>query len=143
MNNKNDIIDRYEIYSFSVYLYFYGFFFLYIFEQKLLIAILSTIFSNILFSYLFKYNFISLLCHKYWKNNLNSIAMPQLLSCLSNIMIYNNTFINSNKYMYVVLIPSNILFYYLINIIYKKEIIQSKNLRFIIGMLFFIIKFIF
>jgi len=141
MEDNKLILDKYEMYSFTTYLYFYGFLYLYILEQKFLIAILSIIFSNIIFYYMFSYNFISLMCHLYWKNNLNTIAMPQLLSCASNIMICNNTFISNNTF--VITIPIDILLFYFIGEFYKNEIIESKNLRFIITILFFFIRFIF
>jgi hypothetical protein len=130
-------IDKYELYSFTTYLYFYGIFYLYIFEQKLLIAILSTILSNILLLYIFQYNFISFLCHKYWKENLNNIAMPQLLTCLSNIIIYNY------KLNYILIILINIFLYYIIKNVYKKEVSESINLRFIIIILFVFTKIVF
>ena len=141
MIDNKIILDKYEMYSFTTYLYFYGFFYIYIFEQKFLIAILSIIFSNIIFYYIFNYNFISLICHSYWKNNLNTIAMPQLLSCVSNIMISNNTLIS--KHTYVITIPINILLFNFIGTLYKNEIIESRNLRFIITILYFFIRFIF
>jgi hypothetical protein len=141
MSDNKFILDKYEMYSFTTYLYFYGFFYLYIFEEKFLISILLILFSNIIFYYLFNYNFISLMCHSYWKNNLNTIAMPQLLSCASNIIIYNNQFIN--KYRIFINLPINILLFNFINKIYKNEINESKNLRFIIVILFFLIEFIF
>ena len=143
ISDNKYVLDKYEMYSFTLYLYFYGFFYLYIFEQKFLIAILSAIFGNIIFYYLFKYNFISLMCHKYWKSNLNNIAMPQLLTCLSNITIYSNTFINNTKYVYIIITPINILLFYFINNMYKNEIIESKNLRFIVTVLFIFIKIFF
>jgi len=141
MIDNKIILDKYEMYSFTTYLYFYGFFYIYIFEQKFLIAILSIIFSNIIFYYIFNYNFISLICHSYWKNNLNTIAMPQLLSCVSNIMISNNIFIS--RHTYVITIPINILLFNFIGTLYKNEIIESRNLRFIITILYFFIRFIF
>ena len=141
-DNKDNkfILDKYEMYSFTTYLYFYGFFYLYIFEQKILVIFLSMIFSNVIFYYLFNYNFISLMCHSYWKNNLNTIAMPQLLSCGSNIVIYN---LLINRYTYVVSIPVNILLFKFIGSLYKNEIMESRNLRFIITLLFFFIRSIF
>jgi hypothetical protein len=59
---------------------------------------------------MFNYKFISLLLHLYWKNNLNTIAMFQLLSFVSNIIIYNNTFIS--EYTYIINIPINIILFY-------------------------------
>jgi hypothetical protein len=132
---NNFILDKYEMYSFTIYLYFYGFLQLYIFEQKILISIFLTFFCNTIFYYLFKNNFITLLCHNYWKHNLNTIALPQLLSCASNIIVFQNF---TNKYF--ITIPIDILFFNFISIIYKNELPQSKNLRFIIAILFFFIR---
>ena len=128
------MLDKYEMYSFTTYLYFYGFFYLYIFEQPLLYAILSTIFSNIIFYQVFNFNSLSVMCHNYWKYNLNTVAVPQLLSCISNIIIYKKTF--STKSIIIISPSLHILFHYIINVIYKKELLESKNLRFIITMLF-------
>jgi hypothetical protein len=141
MIDNKFILDKYEMYSFTTYLYFYGLFYLYVFEQKFLISILSIIISNIIFYYSFNYNFISLICHTYWKNNLNTIAMPQLISCASNIIISNNTIIN--KYTYIIKIPFNILLFNIIGVMYKNEIKESRNLRFIITILFFFVRIIF
>jgi hypothetical protein len=141
MTKNKYILDYFEMYSFTTYLYFYGFFYSYIFEQKKIIIFLSIIFSNIVFYYIFNYNFISLICHLYWKNNLNTIAIPQLLSCVSNIMISKNTFINRQTYFINTLI--NILLFHFIGILYKNELIESRNLRFIISILYFFIRFFF
>ena len=141
MKNNKYILDKYEMYSFTIYMYLYGFFYLYILEQRFLIAILTTILSNILFYRIFNFNFISLICHSYWKRNLNTIAMPQLLSCASNIIIYNNRF--NNEYINIMIVPSHILFYYLVNSIYSNEITESKILRFIAAILFFFLRLFF
>ena len=142
---KNDklynILDKYEMYSFTTYLYFNGFFYLYIFEQNFFTAILISILSNILFYQIFNFNFITLITHTYQKNRLNTIAMPQLLSSISNIIIYKNKF--ENEYINIMINPIYILFYYCINKLYINEISESKNLRFIITILFFFLRIFF
>lgn len=135
MENK-EIIDKYELYSFSIYLYLYGFFYLFIFEQTLIKGLIINILSNFFTYYLINYNIISLIKHKYWRENLTDIAMPQLITCTTNIITYSTL----NIYF---IIPIDIIVYLLIRKVYKNEISYSKNLRFIICILFFISKFFF
>lgn len=123
-------IDKYELYSFLVYLYFYSVFYKYVFEQALIKGIIINIFGNIFFYNIFNYHIFSFVVHKYWKNNLNTIAMPQLLTCLSNTIIRP---IGSN-YDYLIIIPA----YYCINNMYKNEIRESKEIRFTISVIFFL-----
>lgn len=130
--------DKYELYSFSIYLYLYGFFYLFIFEQTLIKGLLINILTNIFSFYIFKYNFISFLRHKYWRENLTDIAMPQLINCATNITIYSTLNISYN-YNILILSFTDILTYLLIKNMYKNEINYSKNLRFIINILFFIL----
>jgi hypothetical protein len=138
INKKNNIdfdFDKYEFYSYTIYLYGYAFFYLFIFEQKLIQAL----FLNILFNFLLKktinHNIFDLILHKYWKKNLNDIAMPQLISCVSGLVTYNY-----NNYFSI---PLNLIIFYFIKKIYKKEIRYSRNLRIIILFLFCINKIIF
>ena len=126
-------IDIYEFYSFSIYLYSYGFFYLFIFEQTLIRAFFISILSNIISTYFFNHNILKLLTHKYWRHNRDDIVMPQLISCLSTVSTYN--------YNYYITIPSNLLMYFLIKKLYKKEISYSKNLRIILLILFSIAKY--
>lgn len=135
MENK-EIIDKYELYSFSIYLYLYGFFYLFIFEQTLIKGLIINILSNFFTYYLINYNIISLIKHKYWRENLTDISMPQLITCTTNIITYSTL----NIYF---IIPIDIIVYLLIRKVYKNEISYSKNLRFIICILFFISKFFF
>lgn len=128
-------IDKYELYSFSIYLYFYGFFYLFIFEQTLIKALLINILGNLFFYYIFNYNIISFIGHKYWKHNLVSIAIPQLITCSTNIVLYKT-------FNYYIDIPIYILLYFFMNKMYKEEISYSKNLRFIINFIFFINHFL-
>jgi hypothetical protein len=137
MTNKEEIkyIDIYEFYSFSIYLYSYGFFYLFIFEQSFIRAIFIAILSNIISTYFINHNIFKLLTHKYWRKNKNDIAIPQLISCLSTVSTYN--------YNYYITIPSNLLMYFLINKFYKKELSYSKNLRIILFILFSLAKYFF
>ena len=130
--------DKYELYSFSIYLYLYGFFYLFIFEQTLIKGLLINIITNIFSFYMFKYNFIMFLRHKYWRENITDIAMPQLINCATNITIYSTLKI-SFYYNIVILSFADILTYLLIKSMYKNEINYSKNLRFIINIIFFIL----
>lgn len=132
---NNQITDKYELYSFSIYLYMYFFFYLFIFEQTFIRSIIMNIFGNVFIYYLFNNHIFSFIGHKYWKYNLNQIAMPQLITCATNVII--------NKYDYTIIVPLNIVSYYFIKNMYRNEISQSKNLRFIIIILFFITKILF
>jgi hypothetical protein len=137
MSHKEEIkyIDIYEFYSFSIYLYSYGFFYLFIFEQSFIRAIFIAILSNIISTYFINHNIFKLLTHKYWRKNKNDIAIPQLISCLSTVSTYN--------YNYYITIPSNLLIYFLIKKFYKKELSYSKNLRIILFILFSLAKYFF
>jgi hypothetical protein len=99
--------------------------------------------GNIFLEYTLNYNILKFMGHNYWKYHLRDIAMPQLLTCGANIMVNNNLRLFKNNYDYFFIIPSNIFFFYMISKIYKKELQNSKNLRFIIDLLFFFIRFIF
>jgi hypothetical protein len=129
---ENNNFDKYEFYSFSIYLYGYGLFYLFIFEQKLLQAIFLNFFINFILNYTINHNILLFIIHKYWKLNLNNIAMPQLISCTSQLLTY--------KYNSYMMIPINTITFLLINKIYKKEISYSKNLRIIILGLFILSK---
>lgn len=131
----NKQFDKYEFYSFSLYLYLYGFFYLFIFNQNLLKIIFINIFFNVLTTYSLNHNIFVLIKHNYWKNNLNDIALPQLISCSTSLITYD--------YNYYLMIPINTITYLFIEKFYKKENRYSKNLRIILMFLFFISKFIF
>jgi hypothetical protein len=131
---ENNDFDKYEFYSFSIYLYGYGLFYLFIFEQKLLKAIFFNFFINFILNYTIRHNILKFISHKYWKINLNSIAMPQLISCTTQLLTHNY-----NNY---ITIPVNLIVFTLINKTYKKEISYSKNLRIIIVGLFILSKLI-
>lgn len=134
---NNESIDKYELYSFGIYLYLYVFIYNYIFSQTFVRSILFNILINMGSYFIFDYSIISFIRHKYWHNNLKSIAMPQLINGASNMVLYSN--FNS---IYIT-IPSNILIYFLIINMYKNEIKYSKNLRFVINIIFFIFNHLF
>lgn len=135
IEEEKKYIDIYEFYSFSIYLYSYGFFYLFIFEQTLIRAFFISILSNIMSTYFFNHNIFKLLTHKYWRHNRHDIVIPQLISCLSTVCTYN--------YNYYITIVSNLLMYFLIKKLYKKEINYSKNLRIILLILFSFAKYFF
>jgi hypothetical protein len=129
-------IDKYELYSFIIYLYFYVIFYEFTFQQTFLKGCCINIFGNILFYKICNYNIFSLLIHKYWKEKINTIAMPQLLSCITNTLIIKNDF----------LIPSYITYlasYYIIKNMYPNELLESKQIRFTITAVFFIVDLFF
>jgi hypothetical protein len=127
MNNK---IDKYEFYSFCLEMYILVFFYLFISELSFIKLFIINLLGNLLFYYTLNFNIIKFLTHSYWRNKLHEIAMPQLLTCFSNLLILNN-FKLLNNYVYITF-PSNILLNYFISKIYKNEIRESINLRIIL-----------
>jgi flagellar biosynthesis GTPase FlhF len=122
--NKTKIfhnIDKYEFYSYVFYMYGYGLFYLFIFEQPFLRGLFLNFIINIATNYFIDHNILKLITHKYWRNNLNDIAMPQLISCSSQLLTYTY-----NNY---ITIPVNLFIFYLIDKIYKREIVYSRNIR--------------
>ena len=138
---RKETIDKFELYSFTIYLYFYGYLYSYLLQQTLLNFILYNTFGNITLYYLINHNIIKFMTHTYWRNNLNEISVPQLLTCVSNIYMRDNfQLILNNNY---IILSINIFIDYIINKIYKNEKKESRNLRFIITIFFFFISFIF
>jgi hypothetical protein len=140
---NNQITDKYELYSYSIYLYLYAFFYLYLFEQTLLKIIIINFFGNILFYYIFNNSILHFINHSYWKYHINDIAMPQLISCITNITINKNLTYFENHYDYIIIIPLNIVIYSFIKKMYKDEMKESKNIRLITSFFFFVARFIF
>ena len=136
-----ETVDKIELYSFTIYLYFYGYFYFYIFQQTLINFLLYNIFANIILYYIINHNIIKFITHNYWRNNLNKISMPQLLTCISNIYLRNNFKLIINNNFTILFL--NIFIDYIIKKIYKNEKRESTNLRFIITIFFFFIDFIF
>ena len=99
--------------------------------------------SNSFTYYFFNHNIFTFIGHNYWQKNLNNIALPQLMNCVSNVALSTNLKFFNNNYDYLIIIPSNIFILYFIKKVYKKEDSKSKNLRYIISIFLFIMKFIF
>jgi len=135
MKEKTEELDKYEFYSFTIYLYAYGLFYLFIFEQTLIRAIFFHFFINFILYYSINHHILKFFSHKYWKTNLKDIVMPQLIVCSSTLITY--------KYEYYISIPINVMINYMIYRIYKKELRYSKNLRYIILILLLFSRFIF
>jgi hypothetical protein len=129
------ITDIYELYSYIIYLYGYGYFYSYIFNQSLVKGLFINISANLFSNYLLNTNIFKFVTHNYWKNNLNNIAMPQLLSSLINI-VTSYDMISSNI---IIVMPINIFLNHLISKIYINEINYSKNIRYILLFLFLFI----
>ena len=138
---RKETIDKFELYSFAIYLYFYTYLYSYLFEQTLLNLILYSTFGNITLYYFINHNIIKFMTHSYWRNNLNQVSVPQLLTCISNIYLKNNfELITNNNY---IKLPISIFINYTISKLYKNEHKDSRNLRFIITLFFSFISFIF
>ena len=88
INNINKNIDKYEFYSYVIYMYGYGFFYLFIFEQKFLKALFFNLFINFTLNYTIDHNIIKFITHKYWKNNYITIPINLFIFYLID-KIYN------------------------------------------------------
>jgi hypothetical protein len=139
-NNVNDI---FELYSFVIYLYFYSYFYLSISEQSFFKFILFNTICNFFTHHFLKYNVFTFVGHSFWKKNLNTIAMPQLICSIKNIYVNSQIRFFNNNYDYLIIIPSDIFVLYFIKRYYKNEDTKSKNLRYVISILSFITRFIF
>lgn len=141
--NHTKITDKYELYSYSIYLYLYALFYMFVFEQTFFNGLLINIFGNGLLYYFFNHNVFSLITHSYMKNHLLTIAMPQLLTCSTNILVTTKLHFFNNKNDLFIILPLNYLSYHFIKNMYKNEFSQSLNLRFILIMIFLFVRFIF
>jgi hypothetical protein len=129
------ITDIYELYSFIIYLYGYGYFYSYIFNQSLVKGLFINISANLFSNYLLNTNILKFITHSYWRNNINSIVMPQLISSFINIitsyhMISNNI---------IIVMPINIVLNHLISKMYTNEINYSKNIRYLLLLVFLLL----
>lgn len=129
-------IDKFELYTFCFEMYSLLFFYLLISDLSFIKLFVVNIFGNMGFHYIFNFNIIKFLRHNYWISHLNDIALPQLMSCTSNILIHYYY----NDYRYII-IPTNLLLNYFIITIYKDEVSESRNLRILItipGLLYYL-----
>jgi len=96
MTSQNtDII---ELYSFGIFLNIHVNFYNFILnhQQSFFKSIIYIFFGNLLFSFLFKFNAIDILFHKYWKHQLRSIALPQLINSFGTVVIKDITLSHQN-----------------------------------------------
>lgn len=96
MTSQNtDII---ELYSFGIFLNIHVNFYNFILnhQQSFFKSIIYIFLGNLLFSFLFKFNLIDILFHKYWKYQLRSIALPQLINSFGTVVIKDITLSNYN-----------------------------------------------
>ena len=130
----NEIIDKFELYSFCFYLYFFVYTNNYFIEHQLLKFIFYNLLSNYITTTFLNFNIFTLILHKYLKQNLKNICIPQTITCLSNIYL--------TKYQLIISLPLHILINYFILSLYKENNI-SRNTRFIITFCYICKKFIF
>ena len=97
---------------------------------------------NFVSKFIFKYSFLNILFHKYWKNNLKSIAMPQLI--YSGGLVLINDFICENQYInhYYAKILSIVGLNYFIKSSYSSEINESIIFRYNFAFLYFFMSYI-
>jgi len=128
MSNNTDII---ELYSFCAFLNIHFNFYNYLLSINLNFfkCILFVFLGNVFFSFTFKFNFIDLLFHKYWKNNFKTIAFPQLINSCGTILLQDVSL--STKYFNNFLMKCGCLFIlnYSINKYCMLELRRSKILR--------------
>jgi len=130
----NKMIDKFELYSFCFYLYFFVYTNNYFIEQQLLKFFFYNILSNYITTIFLNFNIFTLVTHKYLKNNLRSIVIPHTITCISNIYL--------NKYNLIITVPLHLLINYFILKIYKEDK-YSKNTRFVITFCYVMLQFIF
>lgn len=129
-----EIIDKFELYSFCFYIYFFVYMNDYLMEQYFIKCIFLHLIGNYITNIMFNFNIFSLIMHKYLKSNLNSIVIPQSITCMSNIYVSRISIEWS--------IPSQFLINYFIYRVYKEDKV-SRNMRYLITFCYMVKKFIF
>ena len=88
--------DILELYSFGIFLNVHINFCNFILnnQQTIFKNCIYIFMGNLLFSFLFKFNFIDLIFHKYWKNQFKTIAFPQLINSFGTVIIKDITISN-------------------------------------------------
>lgn len=138
------LFDKYEFYSFIIYLYIFVYFYSYVLRESFFYMLTFNIIGNVITNYTMNFNIFTLVSHNYWKYNLNTIAMPQLLSILSNIIINDKLiFFKNSFYNCLIIVPLNLLIYKFISNMYKNENNLSKNFRIVTNIISIGINFIF
>lgn len=129
-----DKIDKFELYSFCFYLYFFVYMYDNLIEQQLIKFIIFNSIGNYITTYCLNFNIFTLIMHKYLKKNIKDIVIPQAITCLSNIYINRL----SNTYA----IPLHILLNYIIINMYNENR-TSRNMRLSVTGFYIFMKFIF
>ena len=123
MINTNTLTDKYELYSFMIYLYLNEFIYIYAYHCSWIYMIFIHVSINILTYSLYRYTIFHLLNHPYWKYHLYDIVIPHVITSISNIIIL---------YYFVPVIYS-ILYHLSIEFFlwnyYSNELSISKNIR--------------
>tara|TARA_B100001175_G_C19427288_1_gene599282 strand:+ start:766 stop:1203 length:438 start_codon:yes stop_codon:yes gene_type:complete len=97
---------------------------------------------NLFTKFVFKYSFLNILFHNYWKNNLKTIAMPQLIYSsglvLMNDLLIDNKYINNVYSKALSIIGLN----YFIKNNYINEVNDSIIFRYNFAFLYFFIDYL-
>ncbi len=143
MHKKNtDII---ELYSYGIFLNCHLNLLHFLFINKNITLYRSIIYLfcfNFLTKFTIKYTIIDIVFHKYWKYNLKTIAIPQLLNTCGMILI--NDFGSMNDYLnnYLIKFFLFIILNYFISINYNNELSYSITFRYNIALFYYFIYFL-
>lgn len=118
----NSNTDTLELYSFVIKLYGYLLYYRFLFQHNILVMIVIKIITLLLFQFLLKKNFFSIISHKYLLYNTFDIAVPQILNGTYNVLILPSRPIIS--------IPISAAIMYYIQRTFPTEPDVSKKLRY-------------
>lgn len=106
-------------------------------------GIIYILLFNLFTKFTFKYSFLNILFHNYWKNNLKTIAMPQLIYSsglvLMNDVLLENKYINNTYCKVFSIIGLN----YFLKSNYLNEINESIIFRYNYALLYFFLDYMF
>ena len=133
----NSNTDTLELYSFVIKLYGFLLYYRFLFNHNILVMIVIKIITVLLFQFLLKKNFFSILNHKYLIYNTFDLAVPQITNSIYNVFI-----LPSNLY---ISIPLSFVIMNYIERTFPTEPDVSKKLRyyaFISFVCFFALRFL-
>lgn len=110
---------------------------------NILKGIIYVFLINLFTRFVFKYSFLNIIFHNYWKNNLKTIAMPQIIYSGGIVLI--NDLLGENSYtnnIYIKLL-SMIGLNYFIKSNYINEINESVIFRYNYSILYFLLDYLF
>lgn len=110
---------------------------------NILKGIIYVFLINLFTRFVFKYSFLNIIFHNYWKNNLKTIAMPQIIYSSGIVLI--NDLLGENSYtnnIYIKLL-SMIGLNYFIKSNYINEINESVIFRYNYSILYFLLDYLF